>query len=97
MQLRSGFAVVMLSIIAGEAMAQRVRLSVPMDELVLRAERDSNDAPAHYEVALGYWLGKKYDLAEQHLRQAILIEPKTAAAYLALSYLPYARRSKLLG
>jgi tetratricopeptide (TPR) repeat protein len=75
--------------------AQRAQLTTPLNELVARAERDSNDAPAHYEVALGYWLHKKYDKAEHHLRQAILIEPKTASAYLALSFLPFARREKL--
>ncbi len=92
---RAVLAALLLSVAAGDAAAQRVRLSVPMDELVQRAERDSNDAPAHYEVALAYWLQKKYDLAERHLRLAIAIEPKTAAAYLALSFLPYARREKL--
>ncbi len=75
--------------------AQRVKLLVPMDSLIERARRDSDDAPAHYEVALGYWLGRKYDLAEQHLRQAIAIDPRLAQAYLALSLLPYARRFKL--
>jgi len=75
--------------------AQHVEMLVPMDTLIARAERDSLDAPAHYEVALGYWLKKKYDLAEQHLRRAIAIEPKTAQAYLALSLLPYTRRPKL--
>ncbi|MDZ4863576.1 MAG: tetratricopeptide repeat protein [Gemmatimonadota bacterium] len=75
--------------------AQRAQLQVSIDSLVARAARDSNDAPAQYELALAYWVKHKYDLAEQQLRRAILIEPKTAQAYLALSYLPYARRPKL--
>ena len=75
--------------------AQRMKLLVPLESLIERARRDSLDAPAHYEVALGYWLDRKYDLAERHLREAIAIEPKTAAAYLALGYLPYARRPRL--
>lgn len=75
--------------------AQRARLLVPLDSLERRAVQDSNDAPAHYELALAYWFSRKYDDAERHLRQAITIEPHTAAAYLALSYLPYARRSRL--
>jgi len=95
MRLRGAVTLLLLTVLPVEAGAQRVRLLVPMDSLVRRAEHDSNDAPAHYEVALGYWLFKKYDLAEQHLRLAIAIEPKTAAAYLALSLLPYARREKL--
>ncbi|HSE66214.1 MAG TPA: CDC27 family protein [Gemmatimonadales bacterium] len=77
--------------------AQKVKLLVPLDSLIARVQRDSNDAPAHYEVALGYWLAKKYDLAEAHLREAIAIEPKTATAYLALSYLPFARNYGLWG
>jgi Tfp pilus assembly protein PilF len=80
---------------AGPLSAQRAQLLVSIDSLEARAARDSNDAPAHYELALAYWVKRKYDLAEQQLRQAILIEPKTAPAYLALSYLPYARRPKL--
>lgn len=79
----------------GALPAQRVQLTVPLNELVLRAQRDSNDAPAQYEAALGYWVHKKYPEAERALRQAILIEPRTASAYLALSYLPFARRDKL--
>lgn len=95
MRLGGAVTLLLLAVLPVEAGAQRVRLSVPMDSLVRRAEHDSNDAPAHYEVALAYWLAKKYDLAERHLREAIAIEPRTAAAYLALSYLPYARREKL--
>lgn len=79
----------------GPLPAQRMKLLVPLESLIERARRDSLDAPAHYEVALGYWLDRKYDLAERHLREAIAIEPKTAAAYLALGYLAYARRPKL--
>lgn len=75
--------------------AQRVQLTTPLNELAARVARDSNDAPAHYEAALGYWVHKKYEAAEQHLRTAILIEPKTATAYLALAMLPYARRERL--
>ncbi len=95
LRIREVLVVALLLTVAAGASAQRVRLSVPMDELVRRAAQDSNDAPTQYDVALGYWLDRKFDLAEQHLRQAIAIEPKTAAAYLALSYLPYARRTKL--
>jgi tetratricopeptide (TPR) repeat protein len=84
-----------LALCTGPLLAQRMKLLVPLESLIERARRDSLDAPAHYEVALGYWLDRKYDLAERHLREAIAIEPKTAAAYLALGYLPYARRPKL--
>jgi tetratricopeptide (TPR) repeat protein len=75
--------------------AQKAKLLVPLDSLIARAARDSNDAPAHYEVALGYWLAKKYDEAEKQLREAIAIDPHNASAYLALSYLPYARSPRV--
>jgi tetratricopeptide (TPR) repeat protein len=75
--------------------AQRVKLTVPLDTLIAHAQRDSNDAPAHYEVALGYWVNRKYDDAEKHLREAISIDPSMAEAYLALGFLPYARNSGL--
>jgi tetratricopeptide (TPR) repeat protein len=88
-------ALAMVFLGTGRLAAQKMKLLVPLDSLIARARQDSLDAPAHYEVALGYWLDRKYDLAEQHLRQAIAIEPKTAAAYLALGYLRYARRSRL--
>jgi tetratricopeptide (TPR) repeat protein len=74
---------------------QRARLLVQLDELERRATVDSNDAPAHYDLALAYWLTKRYDEADKQLRLAIAIEPHTAPAYLALSFLPYARRAKL--
>lgn len=88
-------AAMVLAVSGSTLSAQRMKLLVPLDSLIERARRDSLDAPAQYEAALGYWLNRKYDQAEQHLRLAIAIEPKTAVAYLALGYLPYARRSRL--
>lgn len=75
--------------------AQRVQLLVPLAELERRAQQDSNDAVAQYDLALGYWVNRRYDEAERALRESLVIEPRTAAAYLALSYLPYARRPQL--
>jgi tetratricopeptide (TPR) repeat protein len=75
--------------------AQYARLTVPLAAIEEQVATDSMDPAAHYDVALGYWLNRRYDEAERHLRRAIAIEPGMARAYLALSYLPYARRSKL--
>ncbi|HXI19705.1 MAG TPA: tetratricopeptide repeat protein [Gemmatimonadales bacterium] len=75
--------------------AQRVKLLVPVDALEARARQDSVDAPAHYELGLAYWVTEHYREAEAEFRRAIAIEPRTAPAYLALGYLPYADRSKL--
>jgi len=94
-RLRS-LAVMLLALVAVPRLeAQRIRLLVPIDDLERKVVADSNDAPAHYDLGLAYWLVKRYDLAEQQLRLAIKIEPHTAAAYLALSFLPYARRERL--
>jgi tetratricopeptide (TPR) repeat protein len=71
--------------------AQWAHLAVNLDTLVAAAARDSLDPVAQYEVGIGYWTAERYDQADSALRRAIRIEPRTAAAYLALSFLPYAR------
>jgi tetratricopeptide (TPR) repeat protein len=86
-------AVLLLAVHRAEA--QRVDLLVPLPELEARAQRDSLDPVAQYDAALGYWVGKRYDDAERLLRRTVAIEPKFAPGYLALAYLPYARRPQL--
>jgi tetratricopeptide (TPR) repeat protein len=94
--VRCAAAALTLAVIAPTpAHAQSARLLVPLAQLEATAQKDSADPLAHYDVALGYWMAKRWDDAERELRRAIAIEPKTAAAYLALAYLPYARREKL--
>lgn len=75
--------------------AQRIKLPVKLAELEQRVKADSNDAAAHYNVALGYWNEKRYDDAERALGMAVRIEPRFAPAHLALAYLPFVRRPKL--
>jgi tetratricopeptide (TPR) repeat protein len=75
--------------------AQAARLLVPLIDLEARVARDSLDPLVHYDVALGYWVAKRFDDAERSLRRAVVIEPDLAPAYLALAYLPFARRPKL--
>ncbi|HXI19706.1 MAG TPA: tetratricopeptide repeat protein [Gemmatimonadales bacterium] len=75
--------------------AQRIKLPVGLDELEKRVRADSNDAAAHYNVALAYWNEKRFDDAERELHTAIAIEPRFAPAHLALACLPYARTPKL--
>jgi len=77
------------------AAAQRIRLPAGLAELEQRAVKDSNDAAAHYNVALAYVNAKRYDDAERALRTAVSIEPKLAPAWLALSRLPFLRRPRL--
>jgi tetratricopeptide (TPR) repeat protein len=57
--------------------------------------RDSNDAQLRYHLAVAYWSRERYDDAGRQLRSAVTIERRFAGAYLALSYLPYARRHQL--
>jgi tetratricopeptide (TPR) repeat protein len=77
------------------AAAQRIKLPLKLPELEARANADSNDAAAHYNLALGYWNEKRYDDAERSLKTAIGLEPRFAPAHLALAYLPFARRPRL--
>lgn len=81
--------------LAGPLQAQRIKLPMKLAELESRARQDSLDAVAHYNVALAYWNEKRFDEAERALRDAAALDPKFAEAYLALAYLPYARRPKL--
>ena len=64
-------------------------------ELETRAQQDSNDAGALYELGLRYWDLKRLDDAEREFKQAVSVDPRYAPAYFALSFLPYDRRPKL--
>jgi tetratricopeptide (TPR) repeat protein len=85
----------LLASLAVPAHAQRIKLSMSLKELESRAVQDSLDAAAHYNVALAYWNEKRFDDAERELKTAGVIDPRFAEAFLALAYLPYARRPKL--
>lgn len=71
------------------------KLPKKLDELEQIARKDSNDAAAHYNLALAYWNAKRWDDVERELRLAVTIEPQFAEGWLALSRLPFGRRSKL--
>ncbi|HJS44348.1 MAG TPA: tetratricopeptide repeat protein [Gemmatimonadales bacterium] len=79
---------------AAPASAQ-FRLPKKLDELEAIARKDSNDAAAHYNLALAYWNAKRWDAVERELRLAVTIEPQFAEGWLALSRLPFAQRGKL--
>lgn len=83
-----------LALGATQARAQ-FQLPVKLSELEAAAKRDSNDAAAHYNLALGYWNAKRWEDVERELRTAVMIEPQFAEAWLALSRLPYGKRLKL--
>jgi tetratricopeptide (TPR) repeat protein len=75
--------------------AAQFKLPKKLDELEQIARKDSNDAAAHYNLALAYWNAKRWDDVERELRLAVTIEPQFAEGWLALSRLPFGRRSKL--
>jgi tetratricopeptide (TPR) repeat protein len=71
------------------------RLPAKLSDLENTARKDSNDAAAHYNLALAYWNAKRWDDVDRELRLAVTIEPQFAEGWLALSRLPYGRRLKL--
>ena len=75
--------------------AQKIVLPASLSELESRARKDSNDAAAHYNVALAYRNAKRYVDVDSALHRAIGIDPEFAAAYMALAFLPFAQRSSL--
>jgi tetratricopeptide (TPR) repeat protein len=91
--LIAGFALAAWTVPA--AAQGRIKLPAGLKDLEAAARTDSNDAAAHYNVALAYWNEKRYDDAERELRAATRLDGRLAPAYLALAYLPYARRPKL--
>jgi len=97
-RMPAGFGIPLIAILLGTATpaaAQRIKLPVDFDELEAAAARDSNDAVAHYNLALGHWSREEYDEAEASLREAIDLDVRLAPAYLALAYLPFARNPDL--
>lgn len=73
----------------------QIKLDASLKDLEKTAQRDSNDAAAHYNVALAYWNAKRFDDAERAFRAAIALDPRFAAPYVGLGYLPFARRPQL--
>jgi tetratricopeptide (TPR) repeat protein len=87
--MRRFFVPLLLGLAAAPLAAQRQR--VELAALEARAVTDSNDPVAHYGLAMGYWEKKRWDDAEKSLRQALVVSPNYADAYLALSQLPVKR------
>jgi len=66
-------------------MAQSLKVSESLEVLQERARRDSNDAAAHFNLAMGYLSKEKFAPAEAALQQAVALDPQFAQAFLALS------------
>ena len=78
------FPLTLLISAASPVAAQRIKLPVKLAELEQRVKADSNDAAAHYNVALGYWNEKRFDEAERTLAKSVELRPQNAQARLAL-------------
>ncbi len=78
--------------LAGQALRLMTRDLAKVQAL---ARADSNDAEIQYYLALAYWQKHRWQQTDSLLRLAIRLEPRFAEGYLALYYLPYARRSTL--
>jgi tetratricopeptide (TPR) repeat protein len=89
------FSLLGLLAIASPAAAQRRNRPPTLDSLLARAQRDSLDPSAHYELSIGYWRAKRYDDEARALRRAIAIDPRYAPAYYSLALQVYDRRPKL--
>jgi tetratricopeptide (TPR) repeat protein len=70
--------------------AQTLKIAASLPSLEDAAHRDSTDAVAHYNLALGYWSKERWAQADTALRAALALDSRFAAAYLALAYLPRA-------
>ncbi|HXF95355.1 MAG TPA: tetratricopeptide repeat protein [Gemmatimonadales bacterium] len=87
--------VLLLAALAAPAPAQLRLPSENLEELQALVRSDSNEARVHYFLGLGYWKKRKWAEADSALRTAVRLDPRFAEAYLALGYLPYARRPQL--
>ena len=90
-------SICILSVFASlPAAAQGLKPSDSIPQLEAAVARDSNDAQLHYRLGIAYWSRKRFDEAGKSLLTAVTIERRFADAYLALAYLPYARRRQLM-
>lgn len=72
-------------LVVAPARGQSLKVSESLEVLQERARRDSNDAAAHFNLAMGYLSKEKFSPAEASLLQAVALDPQFAQAYLALS------------
>ena len=71
-------------VVAPPVRAQSIRINESVQDLEERVRRDSVDAAAHYNVAIGYLSRRRYDQADSALQRAVTLDPQFAIAYFAL-------------
>jgi tetratricopeptide (TPR) repeat protein len=70
---------------AAPVAAQRTLVTAPVAMLETRARADSNDPVAQYDLGVAYFAQGRMADAERRLRTAVLLRPRFAEAWLALS------------
>jgi tetratricopeptide (TPR) repeat protein len=70
-------------------------LNRDIKDIEAMARADSNDAQLQFYLALANWKRHRWTQTDSLLRLAVKIDPHFAEGYLALAYLPYARRTTL--
>ena len=78
--------------LAGQALKLLTR---DFNRVQAAARADSNDAEIQFYLALAYWQKHKWPQTDSLLRLVIRLDPRFAEGYLALYYLPFARRLTL--
>lgn len=90
------FVALMVAAIPRPAQAQQFTfLDRGLKDVEAWAREDTNDAQRQYSLGLRHWKEHHWRQADSLLRLAVRLEPRYADAYLALYFLPYARRATL--
>jgi len=98
MMRRISLAVILLFVVAPPPHAQGQQLAFldkSLKDLEAWVRADTNDAQRQYYLALRHWKERHWRQADSLLRLAVRLEPRYADGYLALYFLPYARRTTL--
>ncbi len=93
--MRLACSLIAAGILAAPAAASQ---DIPLPALDVKrvealARSDSNDAEIQFYLALANWKEHRWRQVDSLLRLTVQLEPRYAEAYLALYYLPFARRS----
>jgi len=95
--MRLACSLIAAGILAAPAAASQ---DIPLPALDVKrvealARSDSNDAEIQFYLALANWKEHRWRQVDSLLRLTVQLEPRYAEAYLALYYLPFARRPSL--
>lgn len=88
--MRSLSLAVLLVVTAAAPLAAQKAL----DSLRLRAQRDSNDAIVHYQLARALIEEEEWDAADSALREAVLLAPSYGDAWVQLALMPERRGAR---